>query len=151
MTLTIPLLMRDGLSDGTLYAAPFYGESSMVMYRKDLTDAGVTIADNDLLGKHHCGCRDARPRKWRLRCLFAQGWGDGMASSRQLQTLSAWFDADMRPTLTRTSRNAAVTMYVNLLNNYGPPGSATPSTRSAFVQRRQVWPVDRCDNRCSSK
>ena len=41
--------MRAGLShDGTLYAAPFYGESSMVMYRKDLADAaGVTIADND--------------------------------------------------------------------------------------------------------
>jgi len=41
--------MRNGLShEGTLYAAPFYGESSMVMYRKDLTDAaGVTIADND--------------------------------------------------------------------------------------------------------
>ena len=29
--------MRGGLSyDGTLYAAPFYGESSMVMYRTDL-------------------------------------------------------------------------------------------------------------------
>ena len=41
--------IRAGLShEGTLYAAPFYGESSMVMYRKDLTDAaGVTIADND--------------------------------------------------------------------------------------------------------
>ena len=41
--------MRNGLShEGTLYAAPFYGESSMVMYRKDLTDAAVvTIADND--------------------------------------------------------------------------------------------------------
>ena len=41
--------MRNGLShNGTLYAAPFYGESSMVMYRKDLTDAaGVTINDND--------------------------------------------------------------------------------------------------------
>jgi len=41
--------MRAGLShEGTLYAAPFYGESSMVMYRGDLADAaGVTIADND--------------------------------------------------------------------------------------------------------
>mgnify|MGYP006218623099 FL=1 len=41
--------IRNGLShEGTLYAAPFYGESSMVMYRKDLTDAaGVSIADND--------------------------------------------------------------------------------------------------------
>src|SRR5437868_4516490 len=35
--------MRNGLSvDGKLYAAPFYGESSMLMYRKDLADkAGV--------------------------------------------------------------------------------------------------------------
>jgi len=41
--------IRNGLShEGTLYAAPFYGESSMVMYRKDLTDAaGVSVADND--------------------------------------------------------------------------------------------------------
>ena len=68
--------MREGLSaDGQLYAAPFYGESSMVMYRKDLTDAaGVTIADND-------------------------SW----------ENITAW--------------NAAVSMYVNLLNSYGPPGS----------------------------
>ena len=41
--------IRNGLShNGTLYAAPFYGESSMVMYRKDLTDAaGVTVRDSD--------------------------------------------------------------------------------------------------------
>ena len=41
--------IRAGLShEGTMYAAPFYGESSMVMYRKDLMDAaGVSIADND--------------------------------------------------------------------------------------------------------
>src|SRR5580698_1493964 len=32
--------LRDGLShDGKLYALPFYGESSMLMYRKDLFDA----------------------------------------------------------------------------------------------------------------
>ena len=41
--------IRNGLShEGTLYAAPFYGESSMVMYRKDLTDAaGVSVADRN--------------------------------------------------------------------------------------------------------
>ena len=39
--------MRNGLSvDGKLYAAPFYGESSMLMYRKDLTDkAGISFAE----------------------------------------------------------------------------------------------------------
>ena len=37
--------MRDGLSyDGTLYAAPFYGESSMIMYRTDLMEkAGLEM------------------------------------------------------------------------------------------------------------
>ena len=39
--------MRNGLSvNGKLYAAPFYGESSMLMYRKDLADkAGVKVSD----------------------------------------------------------------------------------------------------------
>src|SRR6476660_7773146 len=39
--------MRSGLSvDNKLYAAPFYGESSMLMYRKDLTDkAGIKFSD----------------------------------------------------------------------------------------------------------
>jgi sorbitol/mannitol transport system substrate-binding protein len=39
--------MRGGLShDGTLYAAPFYGESSMVMYRTDLMEAaGLEMPD----------------------------------------------------------------------------------------------------------
>src|SRR6476619_1012697 len=39
--------IRSGLTaDGKLYAAPFYGESSMVMYRKDLFDkAGLKMPD----------------------------------------------------------------------------------------------------------
>mgnify|MGYP002079350545 FL=1 len=39
--------VRSGLSvDGKLFAAPFYGESSMLMYRKDLADkAGVQVPE----------------------------------------------------------------------------------------------------------
>jgi len=53
------------------------------------------------------------------------GWGDGMAFVTTVANSfgAAWFDADMRPTLDTPEWNAAVTMYVNLLNNYGPPGS----------------------------
>ena len=53
--------IRAGLSvDGKLYAAPFYGESSMVMYRKDLFDkAGLKMPDAPDLGLH----RPTRPRK----------------------------------------------------------------------------------------
>src|SRR6478735_9168380 len=39
--------IRAGLTvDGKLYAAPFYGESSMIMYRKDLFEkAGLTMPE----------------------------------------------------------------------------------------------------------
>ena len=44
--------MRSALShDGTLYAATFFGESSMIIYRKDLLDAvGITMPDNQSWG-----------------------------------------------------------------------------------------------------
>ncbi len=40
--------IKNGLSlDGKLFAAPFYGESSMIMYRKDLYEkAGLKMPDN---------------------------------------------------------------------------------------------------------
>lgn len=40
--------IRDGLTyEGKLYAAPFYGESSMIMYRKDLFEkAGLKMPDS---------------------------------------------------------------------------------------------------------
>jgi hypothetical protein len=46
--------MRDGLSaDGTLYARTVLPVNRpSVMYRKDLTAAGVTIADNDSWEKY---------------------------------------------------------------------------------------------------
>ena len=98
--------MRNGLShEGTLYAAPFYGESSMVMYRKDLADAaGVSIADNDswdnikkaaaAMHKPDDGVFGA--------CLRGKpGWGDNMAFITTVVNSfgGAWFDADFKPQL----------------------------------------------------
>ena len=77
--------IRDGLSvDGKLYAAPFYGESSMVMYRKDLFEkAGLTMPEQptwdfvDRGGRRRsptrppastasaCAARPAGARTWR--------------------------------------------------------------------------------------
>ena len=46
--------IRGGLTvDGKLYAAPFYGESAMIMYRTDLFEkAGLTMPDEPDLGVH---------------------------------------------------------------------------------------------------
>jgi len=90
--------MRNGLSaDGTLYAAPFYGESSMVMYRKDLMDAaGVSIADND-------------------------SWDNVKAAAAAVHDPdNGVYGACLRG---KPGWEAAINFYVDLLGNYGPPGS----------------------------
>jgi sorbitol/mannitol transport system substrate-binding protein len=122
--------MRNGLShDGTLYAAPFYGESSMLMYRKDLTDAaGVTIADNDSwenIRAAAAAIHDPDNELYGICLRGKPGWGDGMAYVTTMANSfgAAWFDVDMRPNLESPEWNAAVTAYVDLLGTFGPPGS----------------------------
>lgn len=139
--------MREGLShDGTLYAAPFYGESSMVMYRKDLADAaGVTIADNDSwdnITAAAAAMHDPENDVYGACLRGKPGWGDGMAFVTTVANSfgAAWFDKDYKPTLDTPEWNAAVTMYVNLLNNYGPPGSEGNS----FNEILALYNEDKC-------
>ncbi|MEP2715630.1 sugar ABC transporter substrate-binding protein [Pseudophaeobacter sp.] len=122
--------MRNGLShEGKLYAAPFYGESSMVMYRKDLTDkAGLTVADNDSWDNIRAAAAAIHDPDNGVygACLRGKpGWGDNMAFISTVVNSfgGAWFDADMRPTLDSPEWKAAINFYVDLLGNYGPPGS----------------------------
>ncbi|MGR3467906.1 MAG: ABC transporter substrate-binding protein [Shimia sp.] len=121
--------IRNGLShEGTLYAAPFYGESSMVMYRKDLTDAaGVTIEDNDSWENIRAAAEAIHnPDDVYGVCLRGKpGWGDNMAFITTVVNSfgGAWFDADFRPQLDSQAWNDAITFYVDLLGTYGPPGS----------------------------
>ena len=107
--------MRNGLShNGTLYAAPFYGESSMVMYRKDLMDAaGVTIADNDSWDNVKAAAAAVHNPDAGVygACLRGKpGWGDNMAFVTTVVNSfgGAWFDKDMRPTLESDEWKAAI-------------------------------------------
>jgi sorbitol/mannitol transport system substrate-binding protein len=122
--------IRNGLShEGTLYAAPFYGESSMVMYRKDLTDAaGVSIGDIDSWDNVKAAAMAIHNPDAGVygACLRGKpGWGDNMAFITTVVNSfgGAWFDADMRPTIDSDEWRAAINFYVDLLGNYGPPGS----------------------------
>jgi len=123
--------MRGGLShDGTLYAAPFYGESSMIMYRKDLLDAaGMTMPDNPSWG-HVADAAAAMTDKAAGQygiCLRGKpGWGDNMAFLTTMANSfgAQWFNQDWTPALDSAAWNHAVNFYVDLLNNYGPPGSS---------------------------
>lgn len=122
--------IRNGLSyNGTLYAAPFYGESSMVMYRKDLADAaGVVIRDHDSWANIKGAAKAMHnPDKGVYgACLRGKpGWGDNMAFITTMVNSfgGAWFDKDMRPKLDSEAWKEAINFYVDLLGNYGPPGS----------------------------
>ena len=126
--------MRNGLSvGGKLYAAPFYGESSMLMYRKDLADkAGVTIPSNptwaqvkDLAAKIH----NPKEGVYGICLRGKPGWGDNMAFLTTLVNTSGgqWFDMKWKPQLESKPWKDAITFYVDLLTKYGPPGSANNS------------------------
>ncbi|WP_341888851.1 sugar ABC transporter substrate-binding protein [Variovorax sp. YR752] len=126
--------MRNGLSvDGKLYAAPFYGESSMLMYRKDLTDkAGIKFAERptwnevrDAAAKIH----DPKNGVYGICLRGKPGWGDNMAFlSTMANSFGAqWFDMSWKPQLESKPWKDAVTFYVDLLKNYGPPGSSANS------------------------
>ena len=99
--------MVDGLSnDGKLYAAPFYGESSMLMYRKDLVEkAGMTITDNptwEHIEKVAKAIHNPDQGVYGICLRGKAGWGDNMALlTTMANTFGAqWFDKDGRPQLT---------------------------------------------------
>ncbi len=126
--------MRGGLSyDGKLYAAPFYGESSMIMYRKDLLDAaGMSMPDNPSWGhiKDAAAAMTDKANGVYGICLRGKpGWGDNMAFlSTMANSFGArWFDENWKPQLDSAAWNHAVSFYVDLMNNYGPPGSSSNS------------------------
>lgn len=139
--------MRAGLShDGTLYAAPFYGESSMVMYRGDLADAaGVTIADNDSWENVKAAAAAMHDPDNGVygACLRGKpGWGDNAAFITTVANSfgARWFDENMMPQLDSPEWNAAVSFYVDMLQSYGPPGSEGNS----FNEILALYNEDKC-------
>ncbi len=104
--------IRDGLSyQGKLYAAPFYGESSMLMYRKDLADkVGFQMPEQptwtqvkELAGKIH----DPKAGVYGMCLRGKPGWGDNMAFLTTLVNTNGgqWFDMQWKPQID-TSANS---------------------------------------------
>jgi len=86
--------IRNGLSSGgKLYAAPFYGESSMLMYRKDLADkAGVKFADRptwDQVRDAAAKMNDPKNGVYGICLRGKPGWATTWPFSRPWSTPSA--------------------------------------------------------------
>jgi len=139
--------MAGGLShDGTLYAAPFYGESSMVMYRTDLmAKAGLEMPRAPSWNFIAKAARAMTDRSNDINgiCLRGKaGWGEGGAFITAVANSfgARWFDENMKPQLDSTAWNEAVSFYVDLLANYGPPGSEGNS----FNEILALYNQDKC-------
>ena len=126
--------MRGGLShNGTLYAAPFYGESSMIMYRKDLLDAaGMTMPDNPTWGHvadAAAAMTDRGAEQYGICLRGKPGWGDNTAFLTTMANSfgARWFDEDWKPQLNSPAWHHAISFYVDIMTKYGPPGSSANS------------------------
>jgi sorbitol/mannitol transport system substrate-binding protein len=124
--------IRDGLSyQGKLYALPFYGESSMLMYRKDLFDEkGLKMPDQptyDDIKKFAEALTDKSKGIYGITLRGKPGWGENMAYVDTLINTygGTWFDMNWKPTIDTPEWKKAITFYVDLLKNYGPPGASS--------------------------
>lgn len=123
--------IRDGLTvDGELYAAPFYGESSMVMYRTDLMEkAGLTMPDAPTWAfiKEAAAAMTDKDNEVYGICLRGKaGWGENMAflSAMANSYGARWFDMDWKPQFDSEAWANTLNDYLELMNNYGPPGAS---------------------------
>jgi len=124
--------MRNGLShDGTMYAAPFYGESSMVMYRTDLMEAAGLEMPKDPTWqfiREAAAAMDDPDQDINGVCLRGKaGWGEGGAFITVTGNSfgARWFDEDWNAQFDQPQWAEAINFYVNLMNDYGPEGYAT--------------------------
>ncbi|MBW8637928.1 sugar ABC transporter substrate-binding protein [Hoeflea sp. WL0058] len=124
--------IRGGLTvDGSLYAAPFYGESSMVMYRKDLMEkAGLEMPEAptwDFIAKAAKAMTDKDNEIYGVCLRGKAGWGENMAflTAASNSFGARWFDMDWKPQFDTDAWKNTLTFYLDLMEEAGPPGASS--------------------------
>ncbi|QMU59087.1 MAG: extracellular solute-binding protein [Boseongicola sp.] len=123
--------VRGGLShDGTLYAAPFYAESSFVHYRTDLMEkAGLEMPDEptwDFIRQAAAAMTD-RDNEINGICMRGKaGWGEGGAIITVLGNAfgARWFDEDWNAQFDQPGWKNALEFYTGMMAESGPAGYA---------------------------
>ena len=139
--------MAGGLShDGTLYAAPFYGESSMVMYRTDLmAKAGLEMPAApswNFIAKAARAMTD-RDNEINGICLRGKaGWGEGGAFITAMSNSfgARWFDEDWNAQFDSREWSDTLNFYYNMMTDAGPAGFAT----NGFNENLSLFQQGKC-------
>jgi sorbitol/mannitol transport system substrate-binding protein len=139
----IPAVKNALSADGKLYAAPFYGESSFLMYRKDvLKKAGVTMPAHPTWDQVAAAARKVNSPSMAGICLRGKpGWGDlGAAFTTVLNTFGGtWWSAKPDGSIDKAMVDQpqfkeALNFYVNLVKDAGEKDAANSSFNECLSQ-----------------
>ena len=126
--------------NGKLYAMPFYGESTMLMYNKEMFQAAgimappknmqelgedakkLTNADKKQYG---IAMRGARSINWYPWSGFAYAFGGG------------WLGSDGKPDFNSPENIQATDLFAKLIRDYGPPGAANFDWNDVQISMQQ--------------
>ena len=132
--------------DGHLYAAPFYAESSMLMYRTDLLEkAGLTMPANPdwaFIKEAAAKMTDKAGEVYGICLRGKAGWGENMAfiTSMANSMGARWFDMDWKPQFDSPEWKATLETYLDLMTNYGPPGASS----NGFNENLALFQTGKC-------
>lgn len=109
--------------DGKLFAVPFYGESSILMYNKEVLDkAGVTLGDTPTWQQVADAAKKVNSADMAGICMRGKpGWGDLFAPlTTVVQTFGGnWYDEQWNATVDTPEWKQAVTFYKTMLDESG--------------------------------
>jgi sorbitol/mannitol transport system substrate-binding protein len=142
----IPAVKNALSADGKLYASPFYGESSFVMYRKDvLKSKGVTMPARPTWDQIAAIARKIDSPQMAGICLRGKpGWGDlGASFTTVLNTFGGtWWSATPdgkvdQAQVDQPEFKKALDFYVNLIKDAGEDDAAGASFNECLTQYQQ--------------
>lgn len=139
--------IRAGLTvNGKLYAAPFYGESSMIMYRKDLFEkAGLKMPAAptwDFIADAAKKLTNKSTETYGICLRGKPGWGENMALLTAMANSfgARWFDEKWKPEFDGPEWKKTLTFYVDLMKAAGPPGAST----NGFNENLALFNAGKC-------
>lgn len=123
--------MKESLTgaDGKLYAEPFYGESSFLMYRKDVFEAkGLTMPERPTWQQVAALAAKADGARSGMKgiCLRGlPGWGEVMAPLTTVVNTfgGTWFTEDWQAQVNAPAFKQATKFYVDLVREHGEAGA----------------------------
>ncbi len=125
-----PIVQSVTGQDGKLYGFPFYGESSFLMYRKDIFQKkGLTMPQHPTwpqVAQLAAKVDGAEPGMKGICLRGLPGWGEMFAPLTTVVNTygGTWFTKDWKAQVNAAPFEKAVQFYVDLIKAHGEPGAS---------------------------